>query len=442
MNITKENIDALNAIVKVKVGPTDYQEKVEKTLKEYQKKVSMPGFRPGKVPAGMIKKMYGKSVLADELNKLLNDSLYNYINENKLEVLGNPLPNETSGNVDFDNETEFEFAYDLALAPEFTVDLSSGDKFYRPVVKIDDEQINNYINDISRRYGQIEKVEVSEDGDLFYGDFVELDANGEIVAGGIYKTSTFFPENSEANKGRFAGLKENDKIDITNKDIEKDAYHLASKLGISQEEAAVDRKFRFTVKQISRLKPAAVDQSLFDKLYGEGVVTSEEQFRTKVREQLGEMYKGDSENRLKKDIVEHLITKVHFSLPDEFLKRWLVTVSKNPVTPEEVEKNYDGYQRELKWQLIENKIIKDNQITVTSDEAKEYVKALIIENYARYGRPAEMAEIEATTEKVLGNEEEAKRVYENLYNEKVMDLLKSKFSVEDREMAVEEFYKK
>ncbi|MBL7884793.1 MAG: trigger factor family protein, partial [Bacteroidia bacterium] len=191
MNITQENIDELNALLKVKVVADDYLPKVEGALKNYQKKASVPGFRPGKVPAGMIKKMYGKSIMVDEINKLLNDSLYNYINENKIEVLGNPLPKADS-NVDFDNQQDFEFIYEMGLAPKFNLEISGKDKITYTTIKIDEDLVTKYVTDIAKRYGKVEQVEVSSEGDLLNGDFVELDANGEILAGGIFKSSSVF----------------------------------------------------------------------------------------------------------------------------------------------------------------------------------------------------------------------------------------------------------
>src|ERR1051326_1070623 len=248
MNITKEDKDQLNAVIRVKVGPEDYQAKVDHVLKDYQKKAQMPGFRQGKVPAGMVKKMYGKTVLAEELNKLLNDSLYKYIQENNIEMLGNPLPSKDD-KVDFDSQQEFEFSYELDLAPQFTVDISAKDKFIYEVIKVDDKLIDKYVNDIAKRYGKIIHPEVSEKEDLLNGDIIELDASGNILAGGIFKTVSLFTEkltDEELSKA-LTGLKKEDKVTLKASSLAKDADYIAGLLQTSKEKIS-STDLRFTVK--------------------------------------------------------------------------------------------------------------------------------------------------------------------------------------------------
>jgi trigger factor len=443
MNITKENVDALTAVIKIKVGPEDYLGNVEKTLKEHQKKASMPGFRPGKVPTGMIRKMYGKSVLADELNRLLGDTLYNFIREQKLDILGNPLPKEDRHpEIELDGKKEFEFIYDLALQPDFKVDFVPNEKHTRFIVKIDQELLDKYSNDIARRYGQIATAETTGEHDLVYGDFVELDAKGEILAGGIFKSSTLYLEKlNETRRAKLIGLKADDKVVLDVNEIAETPAELATKLAITPEVAAsLQSKFQFTVKSINRLAPADLNQELFDKLYGPGTVNSIEEFRAKITEELNSMFRNDSENKLKNDIVKSIITKTQFSLPDDFLKRWMMSVSKNPATPEQINQEYDQYREALRWQLIENKIYKDNNIVVTNDEALGYVKGLVRANYEKTGR-MDIAdeELSITANRVLEKEEEAKRVFDSLYHEKMMTLFQSKLKIEDKEVSYEEF---
>ncbi len=443
MNITKENIDALTAVIKIKVGPEDYLSNVEKTLRDHQKKASMPGFRPGKVPAGMIRKMYGKSALADELNRLLGDSLYNYIREEKLDILGNPLPKaDNNPEIELDGKKEFEFVYDLALQPDFKVDFSADEKHTRFVVKIDDTLLDKYSNDIARRYGQIASVETTGEHDLVYGDFVELDANGEILAGGIFKSSTLYLEKlNETRKAKLLGLKADDKVVLEPSEIAETPAELGQKLGLSPEEASsLVSKFRFTVKSVNRLAPAELNQELFDKMYGPGVVNSIEEFRAKLTEELKSMFRNDSENKLKNDIVKSIIQKTHFTLPDDFLKRWMLAVSKNPATPEQINQEYDQYREALRWQLIENKIYKENNIVVTNDEAIDYVKGLVKANYEKTGHSeVNDEELAMTANRVLEKEEEAKRVFDSLYHEKMMSLFQTKLKIEEKEVGYEEF---
>lgn len=446
MNITQENIDELNAVLRVKVVAEDYLPKVESAIKQHQKKVAMPGFRPGKVPAGMIKKMYGKSILVDEINKLLNDSLHKYLNENKIEVLGNPLPKaDDSLRIDWDNQKEFEFLYEMGLAPKFNVELSAKDKFTYKVVKIDDELVNKYVSDIAKRYGKVETAETAEAGDMLKGDFVEVDTTGEIVPGGIFKTASLFLDRikDEAAKKALTGLRKDDKVVLEASKLADTAADIATLLGITKEAAeTTTANVQFTVKNISRLAGADVNQELFDKIYGEGSVNGEEEFKTKIREELAAMFVNDSERRFYNDVVDYLMNKISFELPNDFLKRWIVAVNEKPVSPEQVETEYDGYSKGLKWSLIENKIIKDNDIKVSNEEVIESTKSLILEQFGKYSPlPMEDEELNKTVQRVLSNQEEAKKIYERLYGDKVLTLFKTKFTLENKEIPYDDFYK-
>lgn len=447
MNITKQNIDELNAVVKVKVGPEDYQLKVDSALKDYQKKVNMPGFRPGKVPVGIVKKMYGKSILAEEINKLLSDSLYKYISENKIEVLGNPLPkNEADKKIDWDNQKEFEFSYDLGLAPKFNIELSAKDKFNYSIVKVDDSLIDKQIKEICARYGSITTTDISNEKDFLFGDLVELDSEGNVLQGGIFKSSTLFIERikDSETKGKLIGIKPEDKVVVESSKLSENATDLAAMLGIDKAKAEnLKSKFQFTLKKISKLIPAQVNQELFDKIYGQGIITSEEGFKSKIKEELEQMLSNDSERRLYNDIVEALMAKAKFSMPDEFLKRWLMAVNEKPLTYEEISKEYNSYSNGLKWQLIENKLIKENNIKVTKEEAEGHLKSTIVSNYQKYGIPVPAdSDIQNIVNKSLSNEEESKKLFDKLYGQRVMDLFKSKFTIERKEISYEEFLKK
>lgn len=446
MDITKESIDDLNAVVKLKVTPADYTDKVDTALKSYQKKVSMPGFRPGKVPASLVRKMYGKSVLAEELNRILSDSLYNYIKENNLEVLGNPLPQQENDNVDIENQTEFEFGFDMALAPQFSLNLDGNTSFTEMQVTADEKIINDYVSDITRRYGQIIPSDVVGEGDLMYGDFVELNDAGEVVPGGIFKASSMFLDKPVKETHQvLIGAKVEDRFDLTPMQVSDNVSDRAQKLGITPEQAeAWTNKFRFTVKSISKLVPAELNTELFDKVYGPGVVTNETEFRAKIAEELEKMFSRDTEERLKSEITNNLLAKANLSLPDSFLKRWLVAANEKPVTMEQVEAEYPIYARQLRWQLIENKLIKDNKIEVTADEAKEHVKGILKDNFRKYGRnPDEVSdnELNDTAQRVLGKEDEAKKIFENLYAQKLMTLYRSKFNIGTKKVSYEEFIK-
>jgi trigger factor len=445
MNISKEHLDDLNAVVKVQLGPDDYNSKVDAALKNYQKRVNMPGFRPGKVPAGLVKKMYGKSVLAEELNRILSDSLYNYIRDNNIEVLGNPLPKEDVNNqVDFESQTEFEFQFEVALAPQFNLALSSDMNYTAYKIQIDEKLIDGYVNDVSRRYGNISNTDTVGAGDLMYGDFVELNDAGEIVAGGIFHSSTMFLDNPvRAHHEAMLGLKADDKVVLTPEQIADNPADLASKLGIDQLRAQdLKGNFQFTIKSISRLHPAELNQELFDKIYGPGVVNSPEELRARIASELQGMFARDTDSRLRDDIASDLILRTNLNLPDAFLKRWLVQANEKPITLEQVEGEYDVYARQLRWQLIENKLIKDNNLEVTAEEATNHVKQILLENFAKYGRnPDEVSddELNDTARRILSKEDEAKKVFTNLYQEKLMTLYRTKCSIQEKEVSYSEF---
>lgn len=445
MDITKQNTNELNAVLKVKVGPQDYESRVNEALKNYQKKASMPGFRPGKVPSSLIKKMYGKSILVDEINKLLSDSLHNYIVENKIEVLGNPLPRrDDEQDIDWDNQKEFEFTYDLGLAPQFNVDISKSKKYTQYKIRIDEELVDKFANDIRMRYGKVTNPEVSEDKDMLFGEFAQLDRQGNILEGGIMKNSSVAVDriHDEETKKKFIGLEKDDTVVVDPKKISTNTTDLGAMLGISKEDAEIlDTNFRFTVFNISRMSPADLNEELFSKVYGEEV-KDEAGFRAKIREELEKMFSQESEKRLQNDIMNTMIDELKLELPDEFLKRWLMAVNEKPLTMDLINAEYDQYSRGLRWQLIENKILKDNEIKVSSDEAAAYVKDLVREQYQRYNQmEIDEEELDQTVSRILQNEKEANRIYEKLYSDKLLDLFRNKVTIETKEVTYDEFNK-
>ncbi|MDB3926886.1 trigger factor [Flavobacteriales bacterium] len=441
MNITQEKIDALNAKLKVQLSSEDYQEKVEAVIVNYRKTASIPGFRKGKVPMGQVKKMIGKSVLVDEVNKLLQEAIYKHITENKVEVLGNPLP--ITSEVDWDNATDFEFEYEMGLAPEFKVTLDKKSKFDYLQIVADKKMVDHYVNDMAKRYGKMTQPEKSEKTDLMMGEFIQLDGEGNALEGGINHTSSVALDIIQDKKAQKAlvGLAEGDEVKLhITKDFSNDAHHM---LNIKKEELeTLDAEFTFKVNKISRMEPADMTQDLFDKVFGKDTVKSEKEFRAKVKEEVEKSFEGESDNKLKNDVILHLIKKTKLSLPDTFLKKWLVATNEQGLTEEQVEQEYEQYSKSLKWQLIENKIIKDNELEVKNEDVISHTKELIVSNFAQYGQPApEDKKLEEIAVQVLGNEEERKKVYNQLYDVKTMSLYKEKFSLKNKEVTYDEFVK-
>lgn len=443
MNISKKDIDSLNAEITISVTPSDYEVPVNEALKKAQKQISMPGFRPGKVPSGLIKKQYGTQILVEELNKLLDKTIYNYIQENNLEVLGNPLPKEQAS-VDFVNQKDFEFIYQIGLAPQINVELTSAQKFTLKTVMVDDELVEKYVKDVRRNFGKPSNPETATEKDVVFVDINELDENGNIQPGGIFKSTSLSYERlkNEEAKTKIIGVKKEDKIIINVNSLYESALDKSVSLSIDKETAeTLNCNLQLTVKNISRLEDADLNQELFDKVYGEGKVSTEEEFKNKIREELGLMFKADADRFLSSEVQNKLLERTNIQLPDEFLKKWLMVANEKPITQEELEKDYPNYSNAMKWKLIENKIIKDNEIKVNVDEAKEEAKAFIKSEYARYGQVATDEDLEKISKDILSKEKEAQRIFENLYSKKVLDLIKDKCTLEPKEVSYDEFFK-
>lgn len=445
MNITQEKIDDLNAVIKVELKEADYKEKVDNVLRDYRKKASLPGFRKGHVPMGMVKKMVGVNALVDEINKILSDSLNEYLSNEKLDVLGNPLPKlEDQQKIDWENQTDFEFRYDVGLAPQFDLKLSDKYKFEYYKIKVDKKDLDKQVQDICKRYGKMSNPEVSEANDMLYGQFVELDGK-EIKSGGIMHSSIIVIESvtDKKLKEELTGKQSGDQIDLDVKKISEHEADQAAAIGVKLDELkGIKSKFRFTVEKINRIEPAEMNQELFDKVFGPNQVKSEAEFRTKLEEQMSQGLVTESERKLKADIQTELLDKLKLNLPDAFLKRWIAASNEKPITPEQIENEYDQYAKGLKWQLIENKVIQDNDIKVNHEEVVEKTKDLLKQQMASMGLPTDNEdELGETANRVLQNQDEARNIYMMMYDEKLMGLYKSTFKVKEKEVSYEEFIK-
>lgn len=443
MNITKKDIDSLNAEITISVTPADYEPKVKEGIKKVQRQAAMPGFRPGKVPEGMIKKQYGTQIMVDEINKLLNDSIYKFIEENKLDILGNPLPKQDTP-VDFENQKDFEFTYQIGLAPQFDVQLSNTVSFNYKTVKIDDELVEKYVKDVRRNYGKPVNPDVATEKDVVFVDINELDETGAIKAGGVFKSTSIGLDRmkNEPAKAKLIGVKKEDKIVVNANDLYETALDKSVSLGIDKDVAEnFNANLQLTVKNIARLEDAELDQDLFDKIYGPGTVTNEEEFRNKIKHELGLMFQVDADRFLQQEIEKTLVEKLGLTLPDSFLKRWLMAVNEKPISEEQLEKEYPMYAKSMQWKLIENKIIKNNNIVVTPEEATDEAKAYIRSEYAKYGQQASEEEVNKIAATLLSKEKEAQKIFENMYTRKVLELVKSTCSLNTKEVSYDDFFK-
>lgn len=439
MNVVEEKIDDLNAILRVTVTPEDYSEKVNKVISDYRKQANIPGFRPGKIPVSIIKKKYGKAILAEELNKVVNESINEFIATNKLNVLGNPLPKadeEVKG--DFTNPAEFEFAYEIGVAPEFEVKLSKSQKFDYLKVEVSDEMLDKEIANLAKRYGTLVPADVAGENDMVLGEFTQ-------VGGEIKNTSTISLEfiEDEAAKKMLVGQKSGATLTVDPRKVSKGTEDMASMLAIAPEEAEIlEGEFEFKITEIKTMVPAAVDQALFDKLFGEGIIKSEVELREKINGDLERMFGNDSDRLFSQSITDALIEKTSFDLPDEFLKRWIMASSEKKVSQEEIDADFENYKKSLKWQLIQNKLIKENEIKVENEEILEYTKGLLINQFAQYGMPAPEEDVLIDQAKnVLQNKEEANKIYDNVYGVKMLNFFKNTVKLNEKSMPYDDFIK-
>ncbi|MDB3887409.1 trigger factor [bacterium] len=445
MNITQEKIDDLNAIIKVQLSQDDYQEKVDKVLKDYRKKANIPGFRQGHVPMGMVKKMVGPNALIDEVNKLLSESLQNYLQQEKLDVLGNPLPKmDEQEKIDWETQKDFEFKYEVGLAPQFEIDLSDKYKFDKYKITVSEKDVDNYILDVAKRYGKMTNPDAAEAEDMLFGKFEELEKD-DLKDGGITHSSIIVIKSVTDSKlqKNLVGSKPGDVVELDPKKISENVSDQAQAIGVSVDELkSIKSKFRFTVEKVNRMEPADLTQDLFDKVFGANAVKTEAEFKAKVSEELSKGLDLDSDRKLKLDIQKTLVEKLKLSLPDEFLKKWIVASNEQPISPEQVESEYDQYANGLKWQLVENKIIQNNDVKVTNEEVIEHTKGLLKQQMAGMGLPTDNEDdLTETANRVLQNQDEAKNIYGMLYDQKLMDLYKKSFKLKEKEISYEKFLK-
>ena len=444
MNISQEKIDKLNAVVTINIKPEDYQPRVDKAIKDHAKKAKIPGFRPGMVPPAHIKKMYGKSILVDEVNNMLSDTLNNYINEQQLEVLGQPLPKmDDSKQYNWDFADDFEFNYEVGLAPEFDIDFSSKDKITQYVIKADNETLEARIKNIRKSYGKMTNPDVSADGDVLYAELVQLSPDGSVFDGGITNTTSVRLDQvqDEKIKKSLIGLKKDDEVVL---DIQKaynnDAARIGAIIKVDEDLAAdIKSKFRLTVKNVNRLEEGDLNQEFFDKLFGEGTVTTEEEFRAKITEEIEAMFAQDSDRKLQNDLYNLSIEKAKFDLPDEFLKRWLKATN-DKLTDEELTGGYDDFAKNLKWTLIENKIIKDNKVEIKYEEVFAAAKQRLDAQFRMYSpQPLSDEQLGQYTVQYLQNKDEANKIFEEVKALKVLDHLKSIVTLDKKEISDKNF---
>jgi trigger factor len=446
MNITRENIDDLNAVLKVEIRKSDYEEKVENVLKDYRKKANIKGFRPGMVPIGLVKKMYGKAVQVEEINKLVTDNIQKYLTDEKIEILGDPIPKaDEQGKIDFDTQEDFTFSFELGLAPVIELTLSKKNKVTLHEIIIDKKMKSDYLDNYTRRYGELRKVDLTEEKDVIKGKIEAIDDAGHVIPEGPSADDTSLGIDiikDKKIKKQFIGINQNDTIDFDLKKAFPNDTEIAGILHKKREEVAdLEGNFRFTVNEISRFYPAELGKELFDKIYGEGVVNSEDEFMNKIEEEIAINLKRESDFRLMMDIKNLAIEKTDFKIPEDFLKRWLLKVNEK-TTSEEIDKEFESFRKDLKWQLIRNKVARDNEVKISEEELLKEAENMTRYQFQKYGLfYATDEQINNYAKETLKREEDAKRIADKILEEKVILLMKELVKLENKSITVEEFNK-
>ncbi|MGM0647811.1 MAG: trigger factor, partial [Bacteroidota bacterium] len=452
MKITKEETGDLTALLKVEVTEDDYKENVEKKLKDYRKKVQMPGFRPGKVPVGMVRKMYGNALIVDEVNNLISSELGKYIMDNKLQTLGNPLPSEDhQAEFDVENNSDFVFYFDIAVQPDMDIQIDESLQVDYYNIDVDDQMVDNYLNDIRKNYGERISPDTVEDFDVVYADFKELDEEGNLVDNGVENNAPFAVDKVELKtyKKKLLGAKVGDTLDFNPRRTFKNDQDVATMLGISTEdEDKLKADYRAVITSITRVKPAELNEELFSKVYQADNIKNEEELRERIRKDSAESLVNESEKLFFDDVVTELKKQADIQLPEAFMKRWLKENNRNldekeQLAEKDIDENYDQYAEGMRWQLLQNKLITDFELKVTEAEVKDRIRELLS---MQMGMPLEDNEalneqMEQLVQTVMQNEKETNRIYDELYERKIGDLFKEKISIKEKNISYDDFVK-
>ncbi len=445
MNIVRENVDNVNAVLKVTIEKADYEKTVADQLKEYRQKASIPGFRPGKVPANLIKRKFGAGVLVEEVNKLLSRNLSTYLIDEKLNILGEPIPNEElQKDINWNTDENFEFAFDIGLAPEINITIDENNEFDYYTISVTDDMVEKQIETAEMQLGQNVPDDEVKDNSSVRGDFVQLDENGEEVEDGIQPKGVLIAIDmlkDEKTKNEFIGKKKDDVLVFDPVKAFDNRHEVGHMLDISHEQAdELNSNFKFTITEILKFEKAELNEELFKKVYGEETeIKTTEDFKNQIKEDLAKNLSYSSDHKFALDLRDKLVEQVNPQLPEEFLKRWLNTANKE-VTSEQVENEFGFFISDLKWQLIKESIIKSNELKVSAEEISAFSKEMARAQYNQYGIydiPEE--QLESFAKVILEKPEERERIYNKLYEDKVVAVVKEKATLLNKEIKQEEF---
>lgn len=444
MNISKRQNGELNAIITIEVKPEDYQPRVDETIKNYRKSANIPGFRPGHVPAGIIKKKYGKDVLVEELNRLLGEELVNYLRDNKIDVLGSPLPVQKLEQLTFAEGENFSFDYEIGIAPEVNVSMpDSKIPFY--LIKVDDKMVDDDINEMRRRYGKFSNPVSSEITSVLYGEFSELNENGQLKEGGNTTTTTLSIEmiKDADEQTKFIGIKKDEVVRFNPINALKNETEVSAMLKTEKSSASLNSDYNFTVKTVNKIEKADLNQEFFDKSFGVDVVHNEEEFKAKIREGIASYFEKESDKKFQKDIRTTFLEENKLPLPDDFLKRMLKTRQEKAIDDHEFEHQYFHLAKDLKWDLIQNKIATDQSIVVGHEDILQTGRELISQQFAQYGiAPPDNEKLDELVLNYLQKDDNNEKLGRTLLSHKVFDYLKKNLKLNMIELPYEDFITK
>ncbi len=443
MEITTHKVDDLNVKLAITLEPADYTAEYNDALKGYRKQVKMPGFRPGNVPMGLVKKMYGRALLAEELNKKLSRSLYDHIAKEQLNVLGNPLPVDDEDDTgDWENPGTFTFNYELGLAPEVNIEKAVKKLPVRYKVKVDDKILNEHIDDLTRRFGNVTTVETSEDEDILMATLIELNSDGSIKEGGIMSdASVLLREVTDAKtKSLLVGLTAGSEVAVNPHHLTQNHDDLAKMLGVDHDAVHdLTAEVRIRVSEIKRLEKRAVDQGLFDQVFGEGAVDNEDDFKAKLRDELTKMFDRDAERLFRNHLYKGILDQLDAPLPEAFLKRWMKSVNENPLSDDDVNAQYPDYARYVKWQIFEDAVVKKHGVEVSHEDVVNEAKAQVAMQYSRYGIPLDDSMLNSFAQNVINDRKEYDRLRDSLRENRMFEALIASLKLKDKEVSYDKF---
>ena len=440
MDIKLEKKNATEASIKIKLIQNDYQQKVEEKIKDYAKKANIKGFRPGKVPIGLVKKMYGTSILVEEVNHMLSHAVNDYIKDNNLNIIGQPLPNhDRAEKIDWDTQTEFEFDFDIGLVDEFKYDLSKKQKIKNYTIEIDKKTVDETVDNIKKQFGNSTNPDSSIESDSLYGTFSQLE--GELSN----ETQVEISSIEKKEQKDFIGVKKDDIIEFEIHKAFKNTAVLASLLNLPEDEAkSLKGKFSFTVKNVNRIEPAEINQELFDKVFGKDIIKTEDEFIQKIKDTVSGNYTRETTLFLENSIRDHFVDKTKIEIPNDFLKKWLLASNEGKVTAEEIDNEFDATIKHLKWDLIKSKIAEDHELKVENNEVVDKAKSMIIEQFGGAAIAEQLGDQmnEFADNYLKGdNGDNYMKIFQQLHSEKIINHIKENITLSDKKVSVEEFQK-